>query len=180
MGNPIVEIGFSVDVICRGKFRCLYRVALFETRELFPSSGSILPPNTNFPTFCRAFVLSLPSGVNELLFCPGHCFVVFLMVNYGITSDYLQIAMIMDAARYKKVEKMNLVGIKFLNWRSNKQGEDESRRSITCLSKHMEKDWRQLQSLAKKQSIRNIETKIENISRKKLRTAANTVSLSPK
>ena len=52
VGNPIVEGGFSVDVICRGIFGGLYRVALFEIRELFPSSGTILPSNKNLPTFC--------------------------------------------------------------------------------------------------------------------------------
>ena len=41
-----------IDVICHSIFGCLHRVALFEIRELLPSSGSMLPPNTNFPTFC--------------------------------------------------------------------------------------------------------------------------------
>ena len=52
VGNLIVEGRFSVNVICLGIFGGLYRISLFEIRELYPSSGTILSSNTNLPTFC--------------------------------------------------------------------------------------------------------------------------------
>ena len=68
VGNPLVEGRLSFDVIFRGIFGGLHRVALFEIRELLPSSGTIIPSNTNLPTFCRALLLLLSYGVNKLLF----------------------------------------------------------------------------------------------------------------
>ena len=52
VGNPIVEGGFSVDVICHGIFGGLYRITFFEIRDLFLNSGTVLPSNTNLPTIC--------------------------------------------------------------------------------------------------------------------------------
>ena len=61
VGNPIVEGRFSVNVIFRSIFGGLHRVALFEIRDLLPSSGTIPPSNTN----CRN-LLSIDFRLNQI------------------------------------------------------------------------------------------------------------------
>lgn len=86
------------------------------------------------------------------------------------SPDYLRVTLLMDAAKCESVEEKNLVGFKLLNMRSKEQEKNTNRREITSLSKQMENEWKQLQRLAIKRSIRNVDTKVDNIPKKKART----------
>jgi hypothetical protein len=81
--------------------------------------------------------------------------------------DYHHVTLLMDAAGCESVKEMNFVGFRLLETRSNEQATKMNRRECTALATKMVNDRKELKSLAKKRSIREIATKSTNLPKKK-------------
>lgn len=79
------------------------------------------------------------------------------------TPDYHRIWCLMEAADCENVLEMGTAGFELLSMRSDRQMQSMDKLERTSIFKQMVKDWDELKRLAKKRSIRNIASKIDNL-----------------
>ena len=79
------------------------------------------------------------------------------------TPNYYRIWCLVEAADCENVLGLEFAGFELLSMRSDKQAHSIDKLQRTIISKQAKKGWDELQGLAKKRSIRNINRKIDNL-----------------
>lgn len=82
--------------------------------------------------------------------------------------NYHRVTLLMDAAGCESVDETGFIGFRLLEMRSDDQATEMNRRDRTALTAKVTKDWNELERLAKKRSIRGIDTKLNNLQKSKL------------